>query len=196
MAKKRAIIGLRGIALAKVTENEITGYSSAAATINLPYAGAMNRTAKEKKQDIYYDDTLYAQINEVTGEDVEIRLGEVDPATLAELGLGSYDDTTGIFEGSFTPAQETYSLRMITDTLGKLPTYWNYRVFDLTGWKYDNFSTKGDSINVCEVIITGVFKEPAMPTVKPYAYMRLDEDEDNKAACEAFLANGETFPKV
>ena len=180
MGKKRAILGLRGIVLGKVTKNDITGYESEAADINLPYAGAMNRTSKEKKQDIYYDDTLYAQVNEILGEEVEIRLGEVDTETLKTLGLGDYDEATEIFEGGFTPPPAQYSLRFITDTVGRLPYYFNYRVFDLTGWRFDNFATKGDSIKVCEVIVTGTFKQPSMAGVRPYAIMRASAEGDNQ----------------
>ena len=194
MAKKRAIMGLRGIALAPVKENTLLKYKSDDATIALQFAGAMNRTAKEKSQDIYYDDTLYAQVKEILGEDVEIRLGEVTLELLAELGLGAFNETTQVFEGDFTPKRAEYSLRCIEDTVDKAPYYFNWRLFDLLGVRFDNFTTKGDSVNVCEVIITGVFKEPATPNVKPYAIMRLSDDGDNQADCDAFLKDGEEFP--
>ena len=195
MPKKRAIIGLRGIALAPVTENTVLAYKSGTAAA-LPFAGAMNRTAKEKKQDIYYDDELYAQVNDVLGEDVEIRLGEVSLELLAQLGLGDFDDTKQVFEGDFSPKPSAYSLRCVEDTVDKAPYYFNWRVFELSGIRFDNFATKGDSIKVCEVIITGVFKQPAMPGVKPYAIMRASATGDNQAACDAFMQGGEAFPKV
>jgi len=193
MSKRRAIIGLRGIALAPVTENTVLAYKSSEAKA-LPFAGAMNRTAKEKKQDIYYDDSLYAQVNEVMGEDVEIRLGEVSLEMLAELGLGDFDETKETFEGDFAPKASTYSLRCVEDTVDKAPYYFNWRVFDLTGIRFDNFQTKGDSIRVCEVIIAGVFKQPAMAGVRPYAIMRASAEGDNQEACDAFMKDGESFP--
>jgi len=194
MAKKRAIIGLRGIALAPVTVNTVLKYTSTDATIPLPYAGAMNRTAKEKSQDLYYDDALYAQIREVLGEDVEIRLGEVALELLAELGLGNFDSAKHTFEGDFTPDRAEYSLRCVEDTVDRAPYYFNWRVFDLSGIRFDNFATKGDSISVCEVIITGVFKQPALAGVKPYAIMKLTDAGDNQTAVDNFMKNGETFP--
>jgi len=200
MAKRRAIIGFKGIALSEVTQNDILGYKSAAAA-SLPFAGQMNRTPKEKSQDVYYDDDLYARIREVSGEDVEIRLGEVSLEQLEELGLGAFDETTGRFEGAFSPKPGTYSLRCVTGTVDKLPYYWNWRVFELDGIRFDNFATKGDSIAVCEIIITGVFKNPRMATLMPYVLMRLnapggDGVSDNEADCQKLLTDGETFPTV
>ena len=46
MAKKRAIIGFRGVALAPVLEDTITAYSTEAAE-GIQYAGSMTRTPKE-----------------------------------------------------------------------------------------------------------------------------------------------------
>ena len=195
MAKKRAIIGLRGIALGAVTENTVLSYKSSTAKA-LPYAGAMNRTAKEKKQDIFYDDGLYAQVNEVLGEDVEIRLGEVSLELLAELGLGEFEAVTQVFEGDFSPAPGAYSLRCVEDTVDKAPYYFNWRVFELAGIRFDNFATKGDSVKVCEVIVTGTLKQPAMAGIRPYAIMRALEEGENQAECDAFMQEGESFPKA
>ena len=58
MAKKRAIIGFKGIALAPVTENTITAYKTEEA-MAIPYAGSMTRTPKETVQDIFYDDNMW-----------------------------------------------------------------------------------------------------------------------------------------
>ena len=44
----------------------------------------MSHTAKESTADLYYDDDLYAQIKNIAGEDVEIRLAEVPLATMAK----------------------------------------------------------------------------------------------------------------
>ncbi len=193
MNKKMALTGLRGLALAPVTENTMTAYKSTAAK-PLPSAGALNRTPKEKKQDIYYDDELYAQINKSLGEDAEIRLGEMTLAKLAELGLGTFDQESGVFEGRFTPKQGTYSLRGCSETIGGEVLCFNWRAFDLTGIRFDNFTTMGESAKVAEVIITGVFKKPAMPSVHEYAFML--GTEENKSDYEKFLNDGETFPKV
>ena len=62
------------------------------------------------------------------------------------------------------------------------------------GIRFDNFTTKQDSVTVCEVIITGVFKRPALPSLKPYAVMQLADDRSNEAACTAFLTAEESKP--
>jgi hypothetical protein len=194
MAKKRAIIGFKGIALSEVTENTMLSYVSNVAK-ELPFAGTMNRTAKEQTQDINYDDELYATVRDVTGEDVEIRIGEVTLEKLAELGLGTFDAMTQVFEGDFNVVGKTYALRCVNDTVDHLPYYFNWRIFDLNGIRFDNFQTKGGGIQVCEVIINGTFGRPRLATLKPYAITRLADDRNNEAACQAFLANGETYPK-
>ena len=101
MAKKRAIIGFKGLALAPITTDTIVGYQAEAAE-PLPYAGAMSRTPKESTQDLYYDDDLYAQIKDVAGDDVEIRLAEMSLQDIAKYGLG-----TAVKSGFMTAAQVT-----------------------------------------------------------------------------------------
>jgi len=192
---KRAIIGFAGIALALVTKDTLTEYQTEAG-VQLLHAGSMNRTVKESKQDVYYDNNLYAQIRDVTGEEVEIRVAEAPMAQLQALGLGVYDAASETFEGEFAVAGKSYALRWVGDTVDKLPFYFNYRVFDLTGIRFDNFTTRKDSASVCEVIITGVFKKPQMASLKPWAMMQLKEDRSNEAACLAFLTAAETRPEA
>ena len=174
---RRAAIGFKGLALAPVTENSLTSYAASAGEA-LPYAGSMSRTAKESTTDLYYDDDLYAQIKNVSGEDVEIRVAEVPLERMAALGLGDYDEETNTLEGDFSVAGKEYALRCVVDTV----------------IRFDNFTTKQDSVTVCEVIITGVFKRPALPSLKPYAVMQLADDRSNEAACTAFLTDAETKP--
>lgn len=191
MSKKRAATGFKGLALAPVTQNDLLGYATDAAEA-LPFAGSMSRTAKESTTDLYYDDDLYAQIKTVMGEDVEIRVAEVPLSRMAELGLGTYDADTETLEADFGISGKEYALRFVVDTISGLPYYFNYRVFEMTGIRFDNFNTRKDSASVCEVIITGVFKRPLMGGVAPWAVMQLKEDKSNQEACTAFLTAAET----
>lgn len=191
--KRRAAIGFKGLALAPLTENTLTSYKASAGAALL-YAGGMNRTAKENSTDAYYDDDLYAQIKNVSGEDVEIRVAEVPLDQMASFGLGTYDETSNTLEADFNVTGKEYALRCVVDTVDNLPFYFNYRVFELTGIKFDNFATKKDSVTVCEVIITGVFKRPRLTTLKPWAVMQLKDDRSNESACVAFLTAVETKP--
>ena len=171
MSQKRAATGFKGMALAPVTENTLTSYKTSAAE-SLPYAGSMSRTSKESSTDLYYDDDLYAQIKNVMGEDVELHMAEVPLDRMADLGLGAYDETSDTLEADFNAAGKEYALRFVVDTVSGLPFYFNYRLFQLTGIKFDNFTTKQDSVTVCEVIITGVFKRPNMAGLAPWAVMK------------------------
>ena len=193
MNQKRAATGFKGMALAPVTENTMTKYATEAGEALL-HAGSMTRTAKESVTDLYYDDDLYAQIKDVMGEDVEIRMAEVPLAVMAELGLGSFDADTETLEADFNAAGKEFALRFVVDTVSGLPYYFNYRVFQLTGIKFDNFNTKKDSVTVCEVILTGVFKRPALAGLAPWAVMQLKEDKSNQTACTSFLTAAETKP--
>lgn len=188
MAKRRAVTGFKGVALAPVTQNDITGYKSTAA-FALPYVGSMSRTVKENTQDIYADDSLYAQLRTVQGEDVEVRFVEMSLEYMAQVGLGEYDEDTGTFEGNYDIQGKTFAFRCVTDTVDGLPYYFSYRVFDLNGIRFDNFTTKGSNAQVCEVIMNGVFSAPKLGSVKPYAIMQLLEDESNQVQCDAFIIN-------
>ena len=195
MAKKRAIIGFKGVALAPVTENSITAYATGEAN-SIQYAGSMTRTPKEAQQEFYYDDDLYTQIKDVTGDEVEVRFAEIPLATLAQLGLGTYDEATGTLEADFNVTGKTYAFRCVTNTMDGLPMYFNWRVFDLTGIRFDNFASKGSSLSVCEVIMSGVFKRPALSSAKPYAIRQPKEDGSDLADCDGWIKAAETLPKA
>ena len=195
MAKKRAIIGFKGVALAPVTENSITAYVTGEAT-SIQYAGSMTRTPKEAVQEFYYDDDLYAQVKDVAGDDVEVRFAEIPLDALAQLGLGVYDEESGTLEADFNVSGRTYAFRCVTNTVDGLPMYFNWRVFDLTGIRFDNFATKGSSLSVCEVIMTGVFKRPALASAKPYAVRQPKDDGSDVDQCDAWIRAAEALPKV
>ena len=195
MAKKRAIIGFRGVALAPVLEDTITAYSTEAAE-GIQYAGSMTRTPKETTQDFYYDDDLYAQLREVSGDDVEVRFAEIPLEQLAELGLGSYDAETGTLEANFSVTGKTYAFRCVTNTVDGLPMYFNWRVFDLTGLRFDNFTTRGGTVSVCEVIMTGVFRRPKLAGAGAYAIRRPKDGGTDVGACNAWIAAARTLPKA
>ena len=148
MAKKRAIIGFKGVALAPVLQDTITAYETGEA-VGIQYAGSMSRTPKEVSQELYYDDDLYAQLREVSGDDVEVRFAEIPLDQLAELGLGHYDEETGTLEADFNVTGRTYAFRCVTNTVDGLPMFFNWRVFDLTGLRFDSFSTRSGNPNVC-----------------------------------------------
>lgn len=195
MSKKRAIIGFKGVALAPVTENSITAYKADAA-VSVQFAGSMTRTPKETTQDLFYDDELYAQLRDVSGDDVEVRFAEIPLDKLAELGLGTYNEETGTLEADFNIAGQTYAFRCVANTVDALPMYFNWRVFDLTGIRFDNFTTKGSSITVCEVIMTGVFKRPQLASAKPYAIRQPKDDGSDLAECDAWIGAAETLPAL
>ena len=194
MGKKRAIIGFKGVALAPVKQDSVTAYETDAA-LGIQYAGSMTRTPKESTQDLYYDDDLYAQLREVSGDDVEVRFAEIPLATLAQLGLGVYDEATGTLEADFTVVGKTYAFRCVTGTVDGLPMFFNWRVFDLNSLRFDNFTTKGSSLSVCEVIMNGVFKRPRLSGAAPYAIRQPKEDGSDMEACSAWLAAAEKLPK-
>ena len=195
MSKKRAIIGFKGVALAPVTENSITAYKADAA-VSVQFAGSMTRTPKETTQDLFYDDELYAQLRDVSGDDVEVRFAEIPLDKLAELGLGTYNEETGTLEADFNIAGQTYAFRCVANTVDALPMYFNWRVFDLTGIRFDNFTTKGSSITVCEVIMTGAFKRPQLASAKPYAIRQPKDDGSDLAECDAWIGAAETLPAL
>lgn len=195
MGKKRAVIGFKGVTLLPLTANTAVAYKSDATNkVSVPYAGSMSRTAKETTQDIYYDDDLYAQVKEYQGDDVEVRFGEIALDVLQDLGLGTYDETTQTLEANFNVTGKEYSFRCKADTVDRLPNYFNWRVFELTGIRYDNFATKGSSLTVCEVIMTGVFKRPALESAKPYVIKQPKDDGSDLAACDTWLGTAETLP--
>lgn len=192
LTKKRGIIGFRGVALAEVTSDTITQYATKSA-IGIPYAGSMSRKAKESSQDFYYDDDLYAQVRDAQGDDVEVRFAEMPLEQCAALGLGTYDAATGMLEADFGITGREYAFRCAADTVSGLPMYFNWRVFELTGIRFDNFATRGAKTSLCEVVMTGVFKRPLLASAKAYAIRQPREDGSDAAACDAWLLAAEAI---
>ena len=195
MAKKRAIIGFKGVALAPVLQDTITAYETGEA-VGIQYAGSMTRTPKESSQELYYDDDLYAQLREVSGDDVEVRFAEIPLDQLAQLGLGRYDEETGTLEADFNVTGKTYAFRCAAGTVDGLPMFFNWRVFDLTGLRFDSFTTRSGSPNVCEVIMSGVFRRPKLAGTAAYAIRQPKDDGTDLAACNVWLTAAETLPKA
>jgi hypothetical protein len=189
---KRAIIGFKGIAMAPIIADTIAAYTTGAG-VALLYAGSMSRTPKESVSDIYYDDDLYAQLRSNVGDDVELRVAEVPLSQMETFGLGTYDATADTLEADFSIVNKYFALRAVMDTVSGLPFYFNWRVFELTGVRFDNFQTKNNSPTVCEVILSGVFKKPQLATIKPYVIMQLKEDLSNQAMCTALLSEAEPY---
>ena len=81
---------------------------------------------------MHYDDELYAQIKNLRGEDVGIRMGEVPLKRMAEPGLGEYNEEIQALEADFNISGKEYALRCVVDTLDNLAFYFNYHVFRLT----------------------------------------------------------------
>ena len=111
---------------------------------------------------------------------------------MAELGLGTYDADTETLEADFGVTGKEYALRFVVDTVAGLPYYFNYRVFELTGIRFDNFATRKDSATVCEVVLSGVLKRPQLASLAPWAVMQLKDDKSNAAACQSWLTAGES----
>ena len=132
----------------------------------------------------------------MAGDEVEVRFAEIPLATLAQLGLGTYSEETGTLEADFNVTGRTYAFRCVTNTVDGLPMYFNWRVFDLTGIRFDNFASKGSNLSVCEVIMSGVFKRPALASVKPYVIRQPKEDGSDLAAFDAWIKAAELLPKA
>lgn len=192
---KKAVIGLKAIHMAKLTTNTAEAYASGEA-FALPYAGSLSRTAKEKSQEFYYDDDLYASVRDIIGEDVELNLGELSLELIEKLGLGTFDKESKVLEADFSvPSNSEYALRFSTPLIEGGKAYlWNYRRFVVTSVQYGNFSTKGDNITVCEPIIKGVFSRPALSTVK--AFQLTEGTDPISTSDKTFLTKTETFPGV
>ena len=90
----------------------------------------------------------------------------------------------------------TYAFRCVTNTVDGLPMFFNWRVFDLTGLRFDSFSTRSGNPNVCEVIMNGVFRRPKLAGAAAYAIRQPKDDSAGLAACNAWIAAAETLPKA
>ena len=127
---------------------------------------------------------------------IEVPIALMAPGTLLAISCKSVSYTHLLVLDPFVVKGKTYAFRCAADTVSGLPMYFNWRVFELTGIRFDNFTTKGSSTSVCEVIMTGVFKRPQLASAKAYAIRQPEEDGSDIAACDAWLTAAETLPKA
>lgn len=194
MAKKRAIIGFKNITLLPVTKNTAMAYAADGTPISIPYAGSMSRTVIETTQELYYDDDLYARVRDVKGEEVEIRVAEVELPLLGALGLGKWDEAAHTLEADYATGGKEYALRCMTTGIHKeLPYYFKWRLFTLDGIKFDNFNTKGSKIQVCEVIIAGTLGRPLFAALQPYTITAVKDDTTNAQEALRVLTEPEVY---
>jgi hypothetical protein len=186
-------MGFKQIYAAPITTDSPTNYATGAG-LPLPWAGSLARTPITTSQVLYYDDTIYANVQQTNGETLEIRLAEIQLSDLAAMTGNPYDEDTFIYEGGFTMPPKPVSLRFVTNTVSGYPWTWNFRSVDITDIRWDNFNTAGDSLTLSQVIITATSKAPQMTTLKPIAVMELAPDKSNQTAFDAFLTAPEVFP--
>lgn len=187
------MVGFRGVRLAKVATHNDIAYASDAA-IALPWAGKMNMTPKEAKQDLYYDDMQYVAYNDLKGYDVELRVAQVDFNTLETLGAGTFDAITNTFNETMSVSGGEYRLGFIVDNPDHLPFYIVFRSFMIASIKPDSFVSSRETITPNEMIITGAIGDVLTVGLSYKSTMKLLPDKSNLAGCNAFISAAEVFP--
>lgn len=190
MAKKRAFIGFSNVYLAPLLTDTEAKYETSAGT-NYPYAGKLSRSAKESKTEIFYDDELYADINEILGLEVEITFAEMPVERLVSLGYGEVKN--GILEAPLTIPPKDYSLRCQANTISQLPTYLKWRKLTINSVQVGELQTKGSGVSVAEVSVKGFISHPRKDDVMPHAILEMKEDKSNALECQNFLKNAEVL---
>lgn len=190
---KMGITGLKDVTLTPIVTNTAEKYeTSATGQIAIPYVKSMTRTVKETSQDFYYDDDLYASAKDVTGEEFEMRFAEIPLKTLADLGLGEYDEDTNSLEANFNVIGKDYALNCVCNTISNLPYFLRWRQCTISSITFDNLNTRGDSLAICEAIVKGTFAKPLCTKAHPYV-MRVATDAASITAGETWLKAAETI---
>ena len=99
--------GLKNVFAAEIlTDDNETGSGYTTSTpFHLIPAGEMSRKADNEKQDIYFDDTVFATVGKEAATEVTITGAALRPDALARINNKDVDDTTGaiVDSGKFKP---------------------------------------------------------------------------------------------
>jgi hypothetical protein len=188
---KTANIGLQGISLFPITSDSASSYATGAA-IPIPEATKLTITDKSNDQTIYADDKEYKTFSIKTGDDIEITVLELSFATQQALGMGTYDESTGIFTKKLQMPQRNYALAFTPNTVDLLPLAVRYRKFTLKSVSNDGYTTNADNVTVTNISLKGTAAALTYPA--DYAlYCQTKDDSSNSAAYTQTLTQPETL---
>jgi phi13 family phage major tail protein len=98
--------GLKNVFAAEILtdDNGESGYTTGTPFHLIP-AGEMSRTADNEKQDIFYDDTVFATVGRESATEISITGAALRPDALARINNKDVDETTGavVDSGEFNP---------------------------------------------------------------------------------------------
>lgn len=98
--------GLKNVFAAEILtdDNGTDGYTTGTPFHLIP-AGEMSRTADNEKQDIYYDDSVFATVGRENATEISITGAALRPDALARINNKDVDETTGavVDSGEFNP---------------------------------------------------------------------------------------------
>ena len=99
--------GLKNVYAAEILTDDNddgSGYTTGTPFHLIP-AGEMSRTADSEKQDIYYDDSVFATVGREAATEIRITGAALRPDALARINNKDIDETTGavVDSGEFNP---------------------------------------------------------------------------------------------
>lgn len=164
MSDNNGRIGLMGfdrLKLFPIVKNEAAAYEVGTG-VAVPHVQNMTKEADVSEQKVYADDTLYLNVINFNGLNVEITVAEMDLANWAQLGFGEYDEATKTLkwnpQGTNKEFGMTFRCLMAN---GKYRMYRFYR-FAVSTVTEGEMATKGEDAGVRPYTITGTLSQRAL----------------------------------
>jgi len=157
---KKGLMGFSRCTLFPIVKNDATGYEVGAKR-DLPYAQSMTKEADTSEQKVYADDSLYLNVVNFNGLNVEITLAEIGLQDMADLGFGDYDESTKTLTWNPQGSNKEYGITFrCLMANGEYRMYRMYR-FSISSITETETTTKGDSANVQSYVVKGNFSPRA-----------------------------------
>lgn len=160
MAEKIALMGFDRLSLFPLLKNTSTEYS-VGEKLSLPNVQSMTKDVDSAESKIYADDSLYLNIVNFNGLNVELTVAEMPLELWAELGFGEYDEDEKVFNWNPQGKNQEYAMTFrALQANGEYRMYRMYR-FTVNTIAESEQTTKGDTADVQPYVISGTLSTRA-----------------------------------
>lgn len=179
MAKKLALRGFSRLKLFPVVVNTTEQYE-VDEVLPLPEVQSMTKDVDSTSENIYADDMLYLNLTSFNGINSSITIAELVLETIAELGFGTFDETTKTLKGNPQGRNKEFaaSFRILRADGG----YRLYRwfVYTITAITESAVTTKGEGGGINPYVVDGTFTGRKVDDL-PYEVKDVDVFDDTAA---------------
>lgn len=161
MAEKIALQGFDRVKLFPITSNTTEAYTVGEGE-TLPWVQSMTKDPDTSENTVYADDTVYLNVTNFNGLNIELTVAEMSLELWGKLGFGEYDATTNTLEWNPQGQNKEYGMSFrCLQVDGSYRMYRFYR-FTVNTITESETTTKGDTADIQPYLISGTIAGRAL----------------------------------